>query len=168
MTINAIRLGLVTTIALVLQTTLFTELRIAGIAPELILALAAISGFVAGPNRGAIAGFWMGLAYDVVLETPLGLAGLAFCLVVYGAGIAGERAFRPTWWFAAGACAVSSALGVIVLAVVGALVGGGGVATGGLISVLLGVALLNALLAPLVMAAVRWGYGRPRELRAVA
>lgn len=168
MTLNAIRLSLVTLVALVLQTTLFTELRLGGIAPELILGLAAIAGFVAGPNRGAIAGFWMGLAYDVVLETPLGLAALAFCLVGYGAGIAGERAFRPTWWFAAGACSVSSAIGVIVLSVVGALVGGGAVASGGLPRVLLGVALLNAILAPLAMGAIRWGYGRPRELRAVA
>ena len=166
--LSGLRMGLVTLVALVLQTTLFTDLRIAGVAPELVLAVAAMAGFVAGPSSGAWAGFWMGLAYDVVLETPLGLAGLAFCIVGYVAGLAGETAFRPTWWYAAGSVAVSSMFGVIVFAIVSTLVGQNAVVSGSLTRVVFGVAILNAIVAPAIMGVVRWSYGRPRELRAAA
>lgn len=155
----------VTLVALILQTTLFADLRIGGVAPEIVLAVAAIAGFVAGPNRGAIAGFWMGLAYDLILDTPIGLAALTFCLVAYAAGFAGEVAFRPNWWFASGACAVASAGGVVMLFIVSTLVGKD-LVTGSLLRLIVGVALFNALLAPAIMAVVRWSYGRPHELRA--
>ncbi len=155
----------VTILALALQTTLFADVRVAGVAPEIVLAVAVISGFVAGPHRGAFAAFWMGLAYDILLDIPTGLAALTFCLVAYGAGLAGEVAFRPTWWFASGSCAVASGLGVVALAVVSTLIGRD-LAAESLLTLILGVALLNALFAPAIMAVVRWSYGRPHELRA--
>ncbi len=159
------RMLLVTLLALMLQTTLFADVRIGGVAPEIVLALAAITGFVAGPNRGAFAAFWMGLAYDVVLGTPTGLAALTFCVVAYVAGLAGEVTFRPAWWFASGATAVASAGGVVVLFIVSLLVGQD-LATESLVRLIVGVALFNALFAPAIMAIVRWSYGRPHELRA--
>lgn len=160
-----LRMTLVTIVALMIQTTFFADLRVGGVAPELVLAVAVIAGFVAGPQRGAFAAFWMGLAYDVLLDTPAGLAALTFCLVAYGAGLAGEVAFRPTWWFASGSCAVASGIGVVMLFIVSTLIGQD-LVTNSLVKLIVGVALFNALFAPAIMAVVRWSYGRPHELRA--
>lgn len=162
---TGLRMALVTIIALMLQTTLFADVRVGGVAPEIVLAVAVITGFVAGPHRGAFAAFWMGLSYDFLLDTPIGLAALTFCLVAYAAGLAGEVAFRPTWWFASGSCAVASGAGVVMLFVVSTLVGQD-LLTGSILKLILGVALFNAVFAPAIMAVVRWSYGRPHELRA--
>ena len=49
-----LRLALVAVIAVVLQTSVFTTIRLDGVAPELPILLAALAGYAAGADRGAV------------------------------------------------------------------------------------------------------------------
>ena len=50
---------------LALQRTLFADLRPGGVALQVMLALAAAAGAAGGPQKGALAGFVLGLMYDL-------------------------------------------------------------------------------------------------------
>ncbi|MCB0972695.1 MAG: rod shape-determining protein MreD, partial [Acidimicrobiales bacterium] len=62
--------------ALTLQVCLFSRFSFDGARPDVMVLVAVMAGLVAGPDRGAILGFAAGLAFDVVLTTPLGLSAL--------------------------------------------------------------------------------------------
>ena len=72
--IRRIRLGLVIVVCVVLQTTLFTHLRIDGVGPDVGLVAVLAVAYEDGADTGAIFGFIMGLAIDLFLTTPLGLS----------------------------------------------------------------------------------------------
>ncbi len=88
---SAARFFGVLVVVVVLQTELFSELRIFGVMPELLLGLTIASGWSAGANRGAVAGFVAGIVYDVFLSTPLGLTALTYTLVGYAVGRGGRE-----------------------------------------------------------------------------
>ena len=71
---NPFRLGVVVLVALVLQVCLFSRFSYEGARPDVMILVAIAAGLVAGAERGALVGFVAGLAYDVVLTTPLGLS----------------------------------------------------------------------------------------------
>ena len=74
-------------VAMVLQSTFGADLRVAGVAPDLLLLLAIAGGLTAGPEAGAVIGFAAGLLADLtVTTTPLGLSALAWCLVGFAVG----------------------------------------------------------------------------------
>ena len=63
---------------LVVQATLFTEIRVQGASVELMMLMAILAGFHGGPQRGAIVAFCAGLLQDSIAATPLGLHALVF------------------------------------------------------------------------------------------
>src|SRR5262249_23636566 len=65
--IRRIRLALVILGAVVLQTTLFTHLRLFGVAPEVGLVIVVAVAYDHGPETGAMFGFVTGLAMDMFL-----------------------------------------------------------------------------------------------------
>ena len=72
------------------QTTLGSDLRVAGVAPDLMVLLAICAGLTGGAEAGAWVGFWAGLLADLFLtSTPLGLSALTYCLV--GAAVGALR-----------------------------------------------------------------------------
>ena len=85
--IRRIRLGLVVLVCVVLQTTLFTHLRIDGVVPDLGLVAVLAVAYEDGADTGAVYGFLMGLAMDLFLTTPLGLSALAFAVTGYAVGV---------------------------------------------------------------------------------
>ena len=87
---NPFRLGVVVLVALVLQVCLFSRFSYEGARPDVMILVAIAAGLVAGAERGALVGFVAGLAYDVVLTTPLGLSALVYCLVGYAVGASGS------------------------------------------------------------------------------
>ena len=72
---------------MVLQTTLFTHLRIDGVAPDVGLVAVLAVAYEDGADTGAIFGFVMGLAIDLFLTTPLGLSALSFAITGYAVGV---------------------------------------------------------------------------------
>ena len=79
-----------------LQTTLFTHLRIDGVAPDIGLVAVLAVAYEDGADTGAIFGFIMGLAIDLFLTTPLGLSALSFAITGYAVGVFQAGMVRTT------------------------------------------------------------------------
>jgi rod shape-determining protein MreD len=88
-------------ILLALQKTLFVELQPFGVIIQLVLAFAASAGAAGGPERGAIAGFVLGIMFDLAIGTPLGSSSIAMGLAAYIAGWVDVIRIDTTWWLAA-------------------------------------------------------------------
>ncbi|MFZ9676081.1 MAG: hypothetical protein ACO3GZ_06670 [Ilumatobacteraceae bacterium] len=151
-----VRLLMVGLPALGLQTTLFSELTPYGVVAQLLLCMSIGAGVAAGPDGGAFAGFVLGLMFDFVLTSPLGL-----CALIYGlAGFVGGFAFSPSLanpkWLNALTCAGLGAAAVFVQPVVANWIGVEGWISTRLIKVMIVVALTNALLAFVVVPVMRW------------
>ena len=99
-----LRLILVGLLVLSLQLTMFADLRPAGIALQVVLALAAAAGAAGGPQKGALAGFVLGLMYDLAVGTPLGSSSISMGLGGFAAGYVTSITIDPQWWLAALFC----------------------------------------------------------------
>lgn len=150
------RYAAVVFVALIIQVTLAGRFRLSDVAADLPLLLAVAGGVVGGPERGAVVGFGAGLALDVVLPTPLGLAALAYCIVGFGVGRVQGLVLRSVWWIPMLTAAAASAAGVVIFAVVGEVVGQRTLRAPGLAGIVAIVAVLNAALSPLALRVVRW------------
>lgn len=108
---------------LALQKTLFVELRPFGVIVQLLLAFACSAAAAAGPERGAIAAFVLGLIFDMSTGAPLGSSSIAFGVAAYVAGWVDVIRIDTTWWlaalFVAGGSAVGEALAPVVRRFVG-------------------------------------------------
>ncbi len=96
MTGTRARLALAFFVTLLVQVTIFVEVHPLGVAPELPLLVALHCGRAAGAERGASAGFVMGLLYDVQSPSPFGLWALTCCVAAYLMGNFSANLSRPT------------------------------------------------------------------------
>lgn len=153
-----LRITLVLTVTLALHLTLLSRIRIDNVRPDAMLLIAVVAGLTAGPERGAIVGFFAGLLADVFLQTPLGLSALAYCLVGFAVGSLQSGILRAAWWIPVLTSVGASAGGVVLYAVLGAMVGQGEFVGSrlGVIAVLVGV--LNGALAPAAMRLIGWAF----------
>ena len=161
------RTGVVLLSAAVLQRGLFSQLPIAGVRGDLLILLAIVAGLTLGPDRGAIVGFASGLILDLFLPgSPLGLRALVFCLVGFVAGRYQASVTRSSRLRLMVTVAFATVSGYVLLAVVGWVLGQRGMLTDRLPIVLLVVAIINAVLAPVAVRAVRWAFDErlPRGL----
>ncbi len=155
-----IRIVIVLLVGLVVETTFGSDLRVLGVAPDLMLLLAVSGGLVGGSYAGAWIGFGAGLLADAALTTtPLGLDALVWCLVGWGIGtlranvLPDGRVTRPAVAFAATVGAL------ILFLVVGELVGQSQLVAPGrtyLIRVVFVEAVWNAVLVIPVVAVLGW------------
>jgi rod shape-determining protein MreD len=150
------RLVLVALVILGIQTTILSEMRPFGIMIQLMLLLGVTAGAVYGPEVGAIAGLTVGLMYDCVLTTPLGLAAMVIGVAGYGAGLLPFFVRDPSWWNRALVIAIFSAIGELLFPFAQAMTGLGGWVQPQMFVVALIVALFNLLIAPIVIPIVRW------------
>ncbi|MCY3967766.1 MAG: rod shape-determining protein MreD [bacterium] len=152
------RSGLVVLTVLVLHLALFSDLRVLGIAPEVPLALAITAGLVGGSQRGAVAGFVIGLGIDLYLPTLLGLSAFIYAVWGYSVGLLQERIFRSAWWINTGVTALATVVGLLTYALFGELLGETNLYTDHLYSVM-GVAAAYSLLLSLPMLWLwRWSW----------
>jgi rod shape-determining protein MreD len=153
--IRRVRLGLVILVAVVLQTTLFTHLRIDGVAPDLGLVCVLAVAYECGPETGVVFGFLCGLAMDLFLTTPLGLSALSWAVTGYVVGVFQTQIVRTTPWLPLILGGLGGLFGGLVFLLVGGAVGEPGfLSTAGLRSVLIAAAY-DALIAPVVFPIVR-------------
>jgi rod shape-determining protein MreD len=153
--IRRIRLALVVFVAVVLQTTLLTHLRIDNVAPNLALVCVLAVASENGPDTGAVFGFVMGLVVDMFLTTPLGLSALSFAVTAYAVGAFHAGLVRPLPWEAPLFGGVGGLFSGLVFVTVGALTGQPGFLSSESLKVVLIGALLDALIAPLVFPIVK-------------
>ena len=118
-----LRLFLAGVVLLAFQRTLFEDLRPAGVTLQVLLALAAAAGAVAGPQKGALAGFVLGLLYDLNVGTPLGSSSIAMGIGGYVAGYAISITVRPPWWLAAIFTGLGAAVGEAVVPLIRQFIG---------------------------------------------
>lgn len=121
------RLVLILIGALVLQVAVVDQVVVLGAHADLMVLLAGAAGLIAGPARGATIGFVVGLVADLVVTTPYGLSSLAFVLLGFGCGLLRlAPAAREARTVQVAACVVAGAVGTVLYAFLGALVGQAG------------------------------------------
>ncbi len=146
-------------VALLLQLTFFTEVRVADVAPELPALIAILAGLFAGAQNGSVMAFIAGLVWDVYLPTPIGLAAVTFAVVAYALGDFTEDLFHDTQTRTLIAVFVGTAAMVSAYALLGAVLGQGGLVTGRLLIIVLVASLFNTMLSLPAAAAMRWALG---------
>jgi rod shape-determining protein MreD len=153
--IRRIRLGFVVLAAVVLQTTLFTHLRVDGVVPDIGLVCVLAVAYEDGADSGAIFGFVMGLAIDLFLTTPLGLSALSFAITGYAVGVFQSGMVRTTPWLAPMLGGIGGLFGGLVFITVGAVVGQPGFLSYESLKIVIIAALYDAVIAPVVFPVVR-------------
>ncbi len=143
-------------ILLALQNTLFVDLRPAGVIIQVLLALAAAAGAAGGADRGALAGFVLGLLYDLGTDSPIGATALTMALGGVVAGIAWTIMVDPPWWLAAIFTTVGAAAGELAVPVVRIFIGEAEAFEPRFATVVIVVAIAAGALSPLFVPLSRW------------
>jgi len=149
--------------ALVLQATLLSRFSYEGARPDVMILLAVVAGYLAGPERGAIVGFAAGMSLDMLLSTPMGLSALVYTVVGYGTGTVTAGAVRNSRWIPVVVAAVGSGLAMILYALAGTVLGEPTLDGPSLVAIVVYVAAVNAVLAPLAVKALGWAITPDRE-----
>ena len=153
---RGLRVFLVVVAALTLQTSLFGQLRMFDATGDVMLLLGIAAAIATGAETGALVGFAAGMAFDLVLQSPLGLSALAYSITAYAVGTFQGTVLRAAWWIPVVIAMLASAFGTVVFALVGAVLGQESYISGHLPAIVAVVAVLNGALAPLAVKALRW------------
>lgn len=159
------RLAVVIVGFLTLQVTLLSRFSYEGARPDVMVLLAVLAGYLAGPDRGAIVGFASGLAFDVVLSTPFGLSALTYTIVGYAVGAVTGGMVRSSRFAPSLVGAAGSAAATLLYAVIGAVLGQPTLEGPSLTAIVVVVAAVNAVIAPLAARALSWAIADDRDRR---
>lgn len=83
-------------LAMLLQSTFFSFLQVAGVKPDLILMLVVFNGFLRGSREGAFLGFSAGLLQDVFTGNYIGINAITKMLAGYLVGLAEARFYKES------------------------------------------------------------------------
>ncbi|HSH23589.1 MAG TPA: rod shape-determining protein MreD [Acidimicrobiales bacterium] len=153
---TATRLPPVLLVAVILHTAVFPQLRVFGVAADVLLLVAIAAGVSAGADQGAAVGFGAGLLADCFLQTPFGLSALTYSLVGYGVGTFQATVLHQGRWITLLTALVASAVGVVLFATIGGVLGQDDVVGLRLVVVTAVVAVLNAMLAMPAVRVLSW------------
>ncbi len=160
-------LGMVVVTGLLLETTILGSRTLGGTQPELVLLVVVALGMEEGAAAGAIAGFFGGLASDLLLSLPAGMSSLVFTVIGYSAGALREHYETTTAWLKIVVAGIMTGAGVLAYGAVAVLFGIDGIAPLDLARHAGLAALYSMLLAPFVVPAVRRLAGRLRPRKVV-
>jgi len=135
---------------LVLETSVLPYLAVKGVKPDLILILVISLGLVNGSREGAAAGFAGGLLEDLLLGRYVGVRVVSKMAAGYLAGLAGKRVYRDSLLTSVllvlGGTVISEFLSFALWWKLGSPLALGA----GLGSVILPLAVFNAMVAPFI------------------
>ncbi|MEA3055401.1 MAG: rod shape-determining protein MreD [Actinomycetota bacterium] len=151
-----VRLPPVLLAAVLVHTAVSPNLRLFGVAVDVLLLLTIAAAIAGGAERGAAVGFACGLLADCFLQTPFGLSALDYALVGYGVGVFQTGVLHSSWWIPAITGAVASVVAVVGFVLLGVVVGQDQLVSTRLIEVAAVIAVLHAALAPLAVRLMRW------------
>jgi rod shape-determining protein MreD len=141
--------------ALLLQSTVFAQVKLGGAKPELMYLVTIVLAMLEGPSSGAIGGFSAGMAQDFLLNDPKGITALVLTLVGYAVGIVRQFITTPSPALPTLLVGAGTAVGVLFYGFVAFLLG----RLPGDVLFLLRVAFLsaiyNAILTPLAYPLLR-------------
>ena len=141
--------------ALLLQSTVFSQVKLAGAKPELMYLVTIVLAMLEGPNSGAVGGFTAGMAQDFLLNQPKGITALTLTLVGYAVGTVRQFITTPSPFLPVLLVAGATLAGVMFYGFVSFLLGQ---FPGGFLFLLRTAALsslYNALLTPLLYPILR-------------
>lgn len=164
---RTIGLVAVITTALLLQTTVFPELTLLGIKPELLYLVTVVFAALQGPAEGAVVGFVSGLAQDFLLNQPKGITALTLTMLGYAVGLARQYITSPSPLLPAVLVALGTAGGVAFHRAVAFLLGQEEGPFGYIAKVVLLTALYGAVLTPIFFPALRRAVAAMDEGRVV-
>jgi rod shape-determining protein MreD len=141
--------------AVLLQSTVFSQLRLLGVRPELLYLVTILVALHEGPNEGAIVGFTAGLAQDMFLDQPKGITALTLTLLGYTVGMARQYIVSPSPLIPTIVVAIATALGVAFYEIVTFLLGQFESSITYAVKVALLTALYNAVLTPILSPLLR-------------
>lgn len=164
---TALRVTVVVLVVLVAQSTVVLWVRIAGVHPDLLWLLPITAALLAGPETGAIVGFWSGLALDLILPTPLGLEALVGCLLGYVVGVATAAVDRRAVWLRPVVALIGSVVADMLFAVLGAIFGQQQMVQVNFVALFFVVAISAMLMVLPVNRAMRWALVGERSRRSL-
>jgi rod shape-determining protein MreD len=153
--------------ALLLQTTVFADIRLLGARPELMYLLTIVFAFLDGPAAGAVMGFVGGMAEDFLLDQPKGITALTLTLLGYAVGMLRQYVVSPSPLFPVFLVGAGTFVGVLFYGIVSFLLGQLDVPVLYLVRVAALSALYNAILTPLVFPILRRAVEASRTRRVV-
>ena len=163
MVIRRIRLVLVVITLVVLQTTVFTHLRIFGAVPDLCLVATVAIAYEEGPQTGALFGFLSGLAVDLFLASPAGLSALSNACTGYGVGVFQGGLVRESRLLPVVLGGIGGLIGGTIFVIVGGIAGQSGYLSLTSVRIVIVAAIYDAAIAPLVFPFVRWANHDPDD-----
>jgi rod shape-determining protein MreD len=141
--------------ALVLQSTIFAQVKLAQAKPDLVALVTIVLAYLEGPSSGALAGFAGGMAEDFLLNLPKGITALSLTLVGYAVGTARQYVVTPSPLIPVVVVAGATFAGVLFNQLVAFLLGQLHVGLGYVVKVAILAGIYNAVLTPLVFPIVR-------------
>jgi rod shape-determining protein MreD len=154
-----VRRGLLWTVvvvtALLLQSTVFAQVRLLDAKPELMYLVTVAMAILEGPTSGAVTGFAGGMAQDFLLDAPKGITALTLTLLGYAVGMLRQYMTTPSSLLPVLLVAGGTAGGVLFNGLVKYLLGQFQVEFAFLVRVALLSALYNAVLTPIVFPVLR-------------
>lgn len=136
--------------ALLLQSTVFSQIRLLGVKPELMYLVTIIVAILEGPQEGAVVGFAGGMAQDFMLNTPgKGITALTLTLLGYAMGLARQYIVSPSPLLPTALVAAGTAAGTAFYQLVATLLGQLDEPIGYAVKVSLLSALYGAVLTPI-------------------
>ena len=158
-----LRLVPVGLLALSIQRVVFANHPVGDIKLQFVLALVVAAGAGGGSDRGAVAGFVLGLMYDASGNTPLGLMALSYGLAGMTAGYVHSFTPDPQWWLASIFAFFGAAVGEAAIPAAEVITGEDGWITTDIWITVLVVAGFAAVMCPLLMPVGRWMMGVKRK-----
>jgi rod shape-determining protein MreD len=152
---RVLAVGAIIVTAILLQSTVFSQLRLLGVRPELLYLVTILIALQEGPNEGAIVGFTCGLAQDMLLDQPKGITALTLTLLGYAVGMARQYIVSPSPLVPTIVVAIGTAVGVAFYEIVTFLLGQFDAGVTYAVRVALLTALYNAVLTPILSPLLR-------------
>ncbi|MBA3691806.1 MAG: rod shape-determining protein MreD [Actinobacteria bacterium] len=153
--------------ALLLQSTVFSQIRLLGAKPELMYLLVIVLAIIEGPADGAGVGFAGGMAQDFFLNQPKGITALTLTLLGYTVGLARQYIVSPSPLLPSMMVAGATLAGVLFYETVAFLLGTLQVDPLFFLRIAVFSALYTALLTPLVYPLLRRVFEGSRRRRVV-
>jgi rod shape-determining protein MreD len=151
-----LRAPVVLLVVLAVQRSLMVDIRPLGATGDVMLLAAVGAGLAAGPNRGARWGFVIGVLADLLNDTPFGLSALVYTVTAYAVGFIPIELTAASAWLRMMIVAGASAAAIAFYAIVAGVFGVTSAVSLRLPTIILVVAVINALLGPLTVRVQRW------------
>ena len=153
--------------AAILQSSIFTEIRVGGTGVELLLLISVLSGYHGGPLRGAYVSFWSGLVNDCIVASPLGIHALIYPAIAVAVSNLEERFINEKSIVRAFGIVLAVATGVLLTAGVGHIFGEGTFNTSSLPETAIVAGVMTTLFSKPLSSIVKWAVsiGIPREVK---